>query len=123
MPEIKRWYRNHAWRVAGTSVVLCVSAGVSAAQMEVAGALSAPSEMMVKIAEKNALLGACYILGVISLAACWLAYKQTQTIAIMAIEQTKSSEKLDRLVDALNSRPCVANQGPQQSPNRIDLSK
>lgn len=111
------WLSRNFWRFGLASGILMAVASIGFAQLP----FPAPDDV-VKVAEKNAMLAVIYVMAGVTVMALWfawrmyttqqLAYKEQQVemqrvLSKLLEAQSLSNAKSDRLVDALNVRPCI----------------
>lgn len=119
------WLSRNFWRFGLASGILMAVASIGFAQLP----FPAPDDV-VKVAEKNAMLAVIYVMAGVTVMALWfawrmyttqqLAYKEQQVemqrvLSKLLEAQSLSNAKSDRLVDALNVRPCIM--APPQAPS------
>lgn len=123
------WLQRNFWRFGLASGISLTLASIGYAQLP----FPSPDDI-VQVAEKNALLAVVYVMAAVTVFTLWfawrmyvaqqLAYKEQQVemqrvLAKLLEAQALSNAKSDRLVDALNVRPCIMTPPHAVNPNLL----
>lgn len=108
-------FRLNYWRFGLATGLLCVGLTVAHAQ-------GFPSpDSVADLADRNAMLAAIYILACVTVASMWFAWKSFSVVQRQAEANQNVAAAVTRLVDQLNTRPCIMVQPQPKNPNLLEV--